>query len=104
MTIPKYNYEEVIKFWHNQKLQTEEDYKNILENFSVLFAYNSGVIENEKITYNDTREIFYNGKIINFTGDLKTLFEISNQKDCYEYLIDEVVQKSPITIFTAESP
>ncbi len=38
MTIPKYNYEEVIKFWNNQKLQTEEDYKNILENFSVLFA------------------------------------------------------------------
>lgn len=97
MTIPKYKYEEVIKFWHNQSLKSKEDYMNVLESFSVLFAYNSGAIENDKITYHDTREIFNNGKIINFTGDLKTLFEINNQKDCYDYLLVKIVEKSPIT-------
>ena len=60
MTIPKYKYEEVIKFWHNQSLKSKEDYMNVLESFSVLFAYNSGAIENDKVTYHDTREIFNN--------------------------------------------
>jgi len=62
MKIPKYKYEEVIKFWHNQSLKSKEDYMNVLESFSVLFAYNSGAIENDKVTYHDTREIFNNGK------------------------------------------
>ena len=55
MAIPKYKYEEVIKFWHNQSLKSKEDYMNVLESFSVLFAYNSGAIENGKVTYHDTR-------------------------------------------------
>lgn len=97
MAVLKYKYEEVIKFWQNQKRMSKEDYMNILENFSVLFAYNSGAIENDKITYHDTREIFNKGKIINYTGELKTLFEISNQKDCYDYILIKVVEKAPIS-------
>lgn len=97
MAVLKYKYEEVIKFWQKQKRMCKEDYMNILENFSVLFAYNSGAIENDKITYHDTREIFNKGKIINYTGELKTLFEISNQKDCYDYILSKVVEKAPIS-------
>lgn len=97
MSLPKYKYDEIIEFWHNQKRESKEDYMNLLDNFSILFAYNSGVIENDKITYHDTREIFNNGKIINYTGDLKTLFEINNQKDCFDYLIDNIVKKTPIS-------
>ena len=97
MAVLKYKYEEVIKFWQKQKRMSKEDYMNILENFSVLFAYNSGAIENDKITYHDTREIFNKGKIINYTGELKTLFEISNQKDCYDYILSKVVEKTPIS-------
>lgn len=97
MSFPKYKYDEVIKYWKNLKKENKENYLNILESFSVLFAYNSGAIENDKITYHDTREIFENGKVINFTGDLKTLYEINNQKDCYEYLLNNVVNKTPIS-------
>ncbi len=97
MAVLKYKYEEVIKFWQKQKRMSKEDYMNILENFSVLFAYNSGTIENDKITYHDTREIFNKGKIINYTGELKTLFEISNQKDCNDYILSKVVEKVPIS-------
>ena len=93
----KYKYEDVIKYWQEQKLESKEDYMNILENFSVLFAYNSGAIENDKITYYDTKEIFNSGKVINYTGDLKTLIEINNQKDCYNYILSKVVLKSPIS-------
>jgi hypothetical protein len=93
----KYKYEDVIKYWQEQRLESKEDYMNILENFSVLFAYNSGAIENDKITYYDTNEIFSRGKVINYTGDLKTLIEINNQKDCYNYILSKVTLKSPIS-------
>ena len=45
------------KFWQKQKRMSKEDYMNILENFSVLFAYNSGAIENDKITLEDLDDV-----------------------------------------------
>lgn len=94
---PKYKYTEVISFWKNKNIKSIEDINNILDNFSVLFAYNSGTIENKKITYEDTREIFENGKVINYTGDLKTLYEIRNQKICYEFILPLIIKKEKIS-------
>ena len=74
----KYKYTDVINFWQKQDINSKEKLENVLDNFKILFAYNSGVIENEEITYHDTKKIFENGKIIGFTGNLRTLFEISN--------------------------
>ena len=70
----------------------------MLDSFQMLFAYNSGVIENKEITYYDVRKIFANGKVINFTGDLRTLYEITNQKDCAEYLINKLINKEPLSV------
>ncbi len=81
MVLPKYKYSKVIKYWGGKEINTVEKANNILDNFSILFAYNSGTIENKKITYYDTREIFVNGKVINFTGNLRILYEIENQKN-----------------------
>ena len=44
-----------------------------------------------------SREIFENGKVISFTGNLRTIFEISNQKTCYEYLLDKIIKKEKIS-------
>ena len=64
----------------------------------MLFVYNSEVIENKEITYYDARKIFANGKVINFTGDLRTLYEITNQKNCAEYLINKLINKEPLSV------
>lgn len=89
----KYNYNDVIKYWQNQNIDSKEKLDSILDNFRILFAYNSGAIENSEINYHDTREIFENGKVIGFTGNLRTIFEISNQKECYEYLLNKIIDK-----------
>jgi len=68
-----------------------------LYNFKILFAYNSGKIENESITFHDTREIFENGQALNYTGDPRALFELNNQKLCYEYLKQKIAGREPIT-------
>lgn len=73
------------------------DIRNALVDFRVLFAYHSNKIENNKINYHDTREIFENGKVVAFSGDPRTLFEIQNQKECYEILLDKIINKEKIS-------
>jgi len=93
-----YKYDEAVKLWRSWNIKTEADIGRRLENFRILFAYNSGKIENEAVTYNDTREIFENGRILNYSGIPRTLFELSNQKTCYEFLKPKLASKEPITI------
>lgn len=90
-------YIKVVNGWKQKKINTVSDLEAVLSNFSIIFAYNSGVIENPEITYHTTREIFENGKVINFTGDVRTVFEIKNQKICYDWLKDKIIEKVIIT-------
>ena len=82
------NYENVLDFWRANRIKTSDELSVALNSQSVFFAYNSGKIENDNITYNDTREIFDKDGVISYTGDLRTLFEIRNSKDAYNLLLD----------------
>ena len=90
-------YIETVHKWKQKNIKSISDLEAVLSNFSILFAYHSGVIENPEITYHTTREIFENGKIVNFTGDVRTVFEIKNQKICYDWLKDKIIEKAMIT-------
>ena len=91
-------YEDILTWWKKEKKETPEDIYTLLDNFKILFAFHSGKIENDTITLHDTREIFENGAVVNYTGDLRTLFEIKNQKDSFEYLIDKIINREEITV------
>jgi Fic family protein len=90
--------EDIIKDWQREPIKEVVDIEDKLHNFRILFAYHSGKIENEQIDYHDTREIFENGRISNYTGDVRTLFEQQNQKDCYDLLKKAIVDKEQISI------
>lgn len=90
-------YQDIISRWRQNGIDTEDKLDQALSNFRIIFAYHSGVIENQDITYHNTREIFENGKVINYTGDLRTLYEIQNQKLCYNYLRPLIIKKEPVT-------
>lgn len=87
------DYMQILNMWRKRNVQTVEDIHLALGNFKILFAYHSNSIENPETTYHDTREIFENGRVIGFTGSMRTLLEIENQKNAYEkicrYLPDE---------------
>jgi len=84
--------------WSSFQVKTQSDLEKYLSHFKILFAYHSGKIENQNVTYHDTREIFENGKVISYTGDARTLFEQKNQKVCYDYLLLHLEKKTEITI------
>lgn len=92
------SFDTIISEWQSKEKFTVADYRVLLDNFRIVFAYNSGRIENENITMHDTREIFENGKVINYTGDLRTLIEIKNQKDCFDFFLICVAENREITL------
>ena len=80
-------YEKAVAFWRQKKINTDAELAEALNGHSIAFAYHSGKIENEHITFNDTREIFEHDGVTSYTGDLRTLFEIRNAKDANELLL-----------------
>lgn len=90
--------QEIVKLWKSRQIDNVEKLDVVLSNFRIIFAYHSGVIENPEITYHNTREVFENNKLVNYTGDLRTVFEIQNQKICYEFLKDKIISKEPLNL------
>ena len=91
-------YDAVVKMWQDWNVRSVDDLSLRLDNFRILFAYNSGKIENAEINYHDTREIFENGKVVGYSGSTRTLFEQQNQKVCYDLLQDKIVAKEPLSV------
>lgn len=60
----------------------------LLDQFKVSCSFNSGNIENPEITYHDTAEIFDENGVSNFTGDVRTIYEINNLKNAWIWLED----------------
>lgn len=77
---------EVCDWWG--RLPENERMSQLSETFAIDFAFNSGKIENDSITLQDTREIFTNGRVTGFTGELRTLFEIENSKNAWSKALD----------------
>ena len=90
-------FEDVLNKWQAYDIKTVEDLDYYLDNFRILFAYNSNHIENPNTTYHDTREIFEHSSVSSYTGDLRTLFENQNQKECYEFLKEKIISREPLT-------
>ena len=63
------------------------DFQALLENFRVVFACNSNQIEGNKLDYYSTREVYETGFITNYTGSLRDLFEVRNQKNAFEVML-----------------
>ena len=91
-------YAQIVRLWQEYAIRAEADIDLRLDSFRVLFAYHSGKIENPEISYHDTREIFENGRVVNFTGSPRTIFEQRNQKLCYDFLKPRIIARKPITI------
>ena len=92
------HYNRVVELWQSYKIASAADLDKYLDSFRILFAFHSGKIENEEITYHDTREIFENGRVVDYTGSPRALFEQQNQKLCYELLKEKIVKNEPLSI------
>jgi len=91
------DYELAIRVWREKRITDDALLAEALNGHSIAFAYHSGKLENESITYHDTREIFDHDGVSNYTGDLRTLFEIRNAKEANGLLLSSFGEKRPLT-------
>lgn len=89
-------YESILDFWKKQNIKNANELASVLSSYSVNFAYNSGKIENDEITYHDTREVFDKDCVTSYTGSTKTLFEIQNSKAAYERMLSAFDDKQSV--------
>lgn len=90
-------YEKTVDFWKNKNITDDALLFAALSEYAVSFTYHSGKIENDSITYNDTREIFRADGVVAYTGDLRTLYELKNGKEAYQYFLDAFGAAEPIS-------
>ena len=88
---------EILSAWQNLDIKNAAELEAALNGYIIQFAYHSGKIENPNITYNDTREIFDRNGVTNFTGDIRTIFEIRNAKDASNLLFEAFDRKDSLT-------
>ena len=81
-------YDEIIASWHEKKIRTAADIALEMNGNGAAFIYHSAKIENDSITYHDTREIFDHGGVTSYTGDVRSLFEIQNSVAAYYRMLD----------------
>lgn len=89
-------YGKALSFWREKQIRTDAELAEALNGQGIFYAYHSGNLENEHITYNDTREIFEHDGVVSYTGDLRTLFEIRNAKNAYELFLVSFREKRPL--------
>lgn len=90
------DYEKAVRLWQKRGITTDAELAEALNGHSIAFAYNSGKIENENVTYHNTREIFEHDGVTSYTGDLRTLFEIKNSKEANELFLQAFNEKRPL--------
>lgn len=67
----------------------EREQKDVLlEALSVPITYNSTKLENDRIDIHDTRAILGEGSVVNYTGDLRDLYEIDNHGHAWNYICE----------------
>ena len=89
-------YKIALEMWQAKQIKTDAELAEALNGHSIAFAYHSGKLENENITYNDTREIFDHDGVTAYTGDLRTLFEIRNTRDANELFLQAFQDRLPL--------
>lgn len=88
-----YLFHQATEKYLKKNITTDAALSEALNGQRISFAYHSGKIENDSITYHDTREIFEHDGVTSYTGDLRTLFEIRNSRDAHEFFLTAFNEK-----------
>lgn len=91
-------YEDCCNYWKSLQLNDVNDYVLALENFKILFTCNTSCIEGEIISYHNTKELFENGTVKNFSGNLCTLLYVNNQKILFPAMIQDIVNGTSLSV------
>lgn len=97
-TSSKITYIDCCDYWKGLNLNSAEDYTRALFNFRVLYTCNTCCIEGETISYHNTRELFENVALTNYSGSFNTLVAVNNQRLLFPTVINDIANKVEMSI------
>ena len=89
---PQPTYEEIIQCW--EKKNPQDVFSG---NFLLNFVTNTNQIEGVNVDYNTTRELFESEALTSYTGDLRSVFSVLNNRNVAEYLNSQLRVHAPVT-------
>ncbi|MCI6549013.1 MAG: Fic family protein [Coriobacteriaceae bacterium] len=69
--------------------------RELAEAMAVEVTYNSTRIENDEITLHDTETIMRDSELVNYTGDLRAVFEASNHQRAWAAVVEDAFGGDP---------
>lgn len=72
-----------------------EERRGLAEGMAVEVTYNSTKLENDEITLHDTESIMRDGELVNYTGALRTVFEVSNHQRAWAAVVKDAFGGNP---------
>lgn len=91
-SVPPMSYEEIVTKW---RAASHSDV--FTGHFLINFVTNTNQIENIDVDYNSTRELFESETVTAYTGDLRDIFSVMNNKNVAAYINSQLVAAAPIS-------
>lgn len=91
-------YQKILHLWQTYAVESPAGLDKYLSIFHLLFACDSGRLENSEITCHDMLDDLENSRVAGFTGNPRALFELQNQKLCYEFLKNKIISREPLSL------
>ena len=88
------SYEDVVAAWGKR----EPKVPVFTGHFLLRLVSELNQLEGIGVDYNRTRELFENESVSNYTGDVRDLYSVMNNKNVAEYLEAEFANRSPVTV------
>ena len=67
-----------------------------LGDFAMEFAYHSAKVEGAELTYEEAREVFEQGSVTAYTGDVRSLVSVTNQKAAFGWMMGRLEERAPL--------
>ena len=91
------NYQDIVAIWQSKHKNPPAFSAFEMTGLGVAFINHTPIIQNDRITYHDTREIFDHGGVTGYTGDVRSLFEIQNFVAAYYRMLDAFEKRESLS-------
>lgn len=90
-------YKEIVSYWQDHRRQSENDYNRILSNFWLLSTCHSNNIEDGRLNYHVTREVFEGSTITMSNVYPRDIVEAQNSKFVRRKIVNNLLESKPLT-------
>ncbi|MCM1440429.1 MAG: Fic family protein [Roseburia sp.] len=90
-------YANIVNYWKEHSKSTEDEYNRLLKDFWLTYTFNSNNIENGRLNYHVTREVFEGSEITVSGVHPRDVVEAQNSKFVRNKVVKNLLNKTTIT-------